>query len=95
VWDDCGGFYDHGPPPGIDQFGLGPRVPFIVISPYVKEGMVSHTVYEVGSILQFIEQRHKLKALTNSDVEANSLLDVFDFSQPPAPPLILRLRDCP
>jgi len=95
VWDDFGGFYDHVPPPGIDQFGLGPRVPFIVISPYVKEGMVSHTVYEVGSILQFIEQRHKLKALTNRDVEANSLLDVFDFSQPPAPPLILPLRDCP
>jgi phospholipase C len=94
VWDDFGGFYDHVPPPGIDQFGLGPRVPFIVISPYVKEGMVSHTVYEVGSILQFIEQRHKLKALTSRDVEANSLLDVFDFSQPPAPPLILPLRNC-
>jgi phospholipase C len=95
VWDDFGGFYDHVPPPGIDQFGLGPRVPFMVISPYVKEGMVSHTVYEIGSILQFIEQRHKVKALTNRDVEANSLLDVFDFSQPPAPPLILPLRDCP
>jgi phospholipase C len=95
VWDDFGGFYDHVPPPGIDQFGLGPRVPFIVISPYVKEGMVSHTAYEIGSILQFIEQRHKVKALTNRDVEANSLLDVFDFSQPPAPPLILPLRDCP
>jgi hypothetical protein len=36
-----------------------------------------------------------VKALTSRDVEANSLLDVFDFSQPPAPPLILPLRDCP
>ena len=94
VWDDFGGFYDHVPPPGIDQFGLGPRVPLIVISPYVKAGTVSQTVYEFGSILQLIEARYKLKALTVRDVEANSLLDVFDFSQPPEPPLILPLRTC-
>jgi phospholipase C len=94
TWDDFGGFYDHVPPPGLDQFGLGPRVPLIVISPYVKEGIVSHTVYESASVLQFIETRHKLKALTHRDVEANSLLDMFDFSQTPAPPLIRPLRDC-
>jgi len=95
VWDDFGGFYDHVVPPVVDSYGLGIRVPFIVISPFVKEGMVSHTVYEPASILQFIEARHRLKALTNRDVEANSLLDMFDFSQSPAPPLVLPLRDCP
>ena len=95
AWDDFGGFYDHVPPPEVDRYGLGPRVPMIVISPYVKEGIVSHTVYESASVLQFIEMRHKLKALTNRDVEANSLLDMFDFSQVPAPPLVLPLRDCP
>jgi phospholipase C len=94
VWDDFGGFYDHVPPPGVDQFGLGPRVPLIVISPYVKPRTVSHTVYEFGSVLQLIEGRYKLKALTTRDVEANSLLDVFDFSQAPEPPLILPLRNC-
>jgi hypothetical protein len=41
-----------------------------------------------------METRFKLKALTARDVEANSLLDTFDFSQPPAPPLILPLRNC-
>jgi phospholipase C len=95
VWDDFGGFYDHVPPPAVDYYGLGIRVPFIVISPYVKEGIVSHTVYENASVLQFIETRFGLKALTNRDVVANSLLDMFDFSQPPAPPLILPLRSCP
>ena len=94
VWDDFGGFYDHVPPPGVDQFGLGPRVPLIVISPYAKAGTISHTVYEFGSVLQLIENRHKVKALTARDVESNSLLDVFDFSQPPEPPLILPLRTC-
>jgi phospholipase C len=95
TWDDFGGFYDHVPPPGVDQLGYGPRVPLIVISPYVKERTVSHTVYEYASVLQLIEARYKLKALTARDVDANSLLDMFDFSQPPAPPLIQPLRSCP
>ncbi len=69
-------------------------MPAIVISPYVKEGTVSHTVYEPASILQFIEARFKLKSLTARDVQANSLLDMFDFTQSPAPPLVLPLRDC-
>jgi phospholipase C len=94
TWDDFGGFYDHVPPPSTDQFGLGPRVPLLVISPYAKEGVISHTVYEFASVLQLIEARHKVKALSRRDVEANSLLDMFDFSQPPAPPLILPLRTC-
>ena len=67
----------------------------IVLSPYVKEGSVSHTVYEMSSVLQLIENRFKVKALTPRDVEANSLLDMFDFTQPPAPLYILPLRDCP
>jgi phospholipase C len=94
MWDDFGGFYDHVAPPDIDTYGLGPRVPLIVLSPYVKEGVVSHTVYETSSVLQLIENRYKLKALTQRDVEANSLLDMFDFSQSPAPPYVLPLRDC-
>jgi phospholipase C len=94
TWDDFGGFYDHVPPPDIDQFGLGPRVPLIVISPYAKEGIVSHTTYEFGSVLKFIENRYNVKALSQRDVEANSLLDMFDFAQPPAPPLVLPLRTC-
>jgi hypothetical protein len=67
----------------------------IVLSPYVKEGTVSHTTYEFASVLQFIETRYRLKALTARDVKANSLLDMFDFTQSPAPPLILPLRTCP
>ena len=94
TWDDFGGFYDHVPPPGVDTLGLGPRVPLIVISPYAKEGIVSHTTYEFGSVLQLIENRYDLKALSQRDVEANSLLDMFDFSQSPAPPLVLPPRSC-
>src|SRR5262249_44512281 len=95
TWDDFGGFYDHVAPPDVDRFGLGPRVPLIVISPYAKEGIVSHTTYEFGSVLQLIENRYNIKALSQRDVEANSLLDMFDFTQPPAPPLARPLRACP
>lgn len=94
VWDDFGGFYDHVPPPTVDTYGLGPRVPMMVMSPYAKEGTISHTNYEVASVLQLIENRFKLKALTQRDVEANSVLGMFDFSQTPAPPYVLPLRDC-
>jgi len=95
TWDDYGGLYDHVPPPQIDQFGLGPRAPLIVISPFAKRGYVSHTVYEQSSILKFIEQRYHLQPLTARDRTANDLLDSFDFSQPAQAPLILSPRQCP
>ena len=50
VWDDWGGFYDHVSPPQLDYQGLGFRVPMLVISPYAKQGYVSHTQYEFGSL---------------------------------------------
>jgi phospholipase C len=95
VWDDFGGFYDHLPPPALDQYGLGPRVPFIAISPYVKPGHISHTRYEFSSVLKFIEERFQLPALTNRDANANDITDAFNFSQTPLQPLILPQRNCP
>ena len=95
VWDDFGGFFDHLPPPTLDQFGLGSRVPFIIISPYVKPGFISHTRYEFSSVLKFIEERFQLPALTNRDASANDITDAFNFSQTPLSPLILQQRACP
>jgi phospholipase C len=83
LWDDWGGWYDDVPPPQLDYVGLGVRVPLLVISPYAKKGYVSHTQYEYGSILKFIEQAYNLPSLHATDVRANSLLDAFDFTQPP------------
>lgn len=34
VWSHFGGFYDHLLLLQADQFGLGPRVPLLIISPY-------------------------------------------------------------
>jgi phospholipase C len=95
TYDDFGGFYDHVPPPQLDQEGLGPRVPLLIISPYAKRGYVSHTLYEHSSMLKFIETRYLLHALTARDAAASDMLDSFDFAQPPQPPLILPQHTCP
>ncbi len=83
VWDDWGGFYDHVSPPQLDFQGLGFRVPMLVISPYAKKGYVSHTQYEFGSILKFVEDNWQLPRIGSTDERATSIVNVFDFSQPP------------
>lgn len=90
VWDDWGGQYDNMPPPQLDFRGLGIRVPCLIVSPYAKQNYVSHTLYEWGSILKFIEQVYGLPALGSAqdgytDARANSIIDSFDFNQAPRP----------
>jgi len=95
TWDDFGGFYDHVPPPQLDEYGLGPRVPLLIISPYALPNHVSSTQYEFASFLKFVEERFGLASLTSRDASANDMLDSFDFSQNPLPPLVLQTRPCP
>jgi phospholipase C len=83
VWEDWGGWYDHVPPPQLDYAGLGIRVPMIVVSPYAKSGYVSHTQYEFGSIIKFVEDNWSLGRLGTTDTRANSMDDIFNFSQKP------------
>src|ERR671914_108203 len=103
IWDDFGGFYDHVNPPQYDIFGLGPRTPALILSPYTREGdnplggaIDSHT-YEFASVLRFIEEVFGLGSLTHRDAQADPLTGAFDFSSPPdMRRLILPLRkDCP
>jgi phospholipase C len=91
------------PPPQLDFRGLGIRVGCIIISPYAriapgaKAGYVSHTQYEYGSILKFIEQVFNLPPIGPSsmgftDTRATSILDSFDFTQAPRPFTAIPLR---
>jgi phospholipase C len=86
TWDDYGGFYDHVPPPQVDDFGFGLRVPMLVISPFAKQRLVSHELGEFSSVLRFIEDNWGLPQLTQRDLAATPLLDAFDFEQRPRPP---------
>jgi phospholipase C len=87
VWDDWGGWFDNVPPPQLDFRGLGIRVGCMIVSPYVRPH-VSHTQYEFGSILKFVEQTYGLPALVKvtdgyTDARSTSILDSFDFTQKP------------
>lgn len=95
TWDDFGGFYDPVPPPPVDFYGLGPRIPLLIISPYARPGLVSHTQYELSSVLKTIEERFSLPSLNGRDTAANDTLDSFDFTQKPLAPLVLQQRTCP
>jgi hypothetical protein len=93
--DDFGGFYDHMAPPAINDIAYGPRVPTIVISPYARPRFISHTTYNFGSTLKFVEQRFGLASLAQYDRNTASIVDLFDFTQKPLPPLVLKARKCP
>jgi phospholipase C len=95
TWDDFGGFYDHVAPPHVDMYGLGPRVPAIIISPWARPGYVDHTTYEFASVLHFIETIFNVPPMTSRDANASDMLGAFDFTQQPSPPLIQDQRNCP
>jgi phospholipase C len=83
TWDDWGGWYDHVAPKEYDVYGLGFRVPLLVVSPYAKKGYISHVQHEFGSILRFSEETFGLGSLGTTDVRADDLADCFDFTQTP------------
>ena len=90
-YDDWGGWYDHVKPIQIDQYGYGPRVPAIMVSPYAKSGYIDNTVLDFTSILKFIEQNWNVAPLSPRDAYANNLLSAFDFKQTPRLPIFLPL----
>jgi phospholipase C len=63
--DEGGGYFDTGSIQNLDFFGDGPRIPFLVISPYAKKGYVDHTYHDHASILKFIEYNWKLHPLSH------------------------------
>jgi phospholipase C len=95
TWDDFGGFYDHVPPAQLDRYGLGFRVPLIMVSPYARRGMIDHTQAEFSSVLKFIEADFNLPNLTQRDLGTSDLTQMFNFNQQPRNPPQLTMRNCP
>jgi len=85
LWDDAGNWYDHVPPPQLDYDGLGFRVPFMVISPYARQGVVLHEQWESVSSIKFVENLFGLAPIAAADTRAMDITDAFDFTQSPRP----------
>jgi phospholipase C len=88
-WDDWGGFYDHVSPPQIDEYGLGIRVPGLVISPYARQNYIDHNTYSFESWLKIVEERFNVNPMTARDTNALDMIGAFDFSQVPRQPVVL------
>lgn len=104
TWDDWGGFYDHVPPPRVDENGYGLRVPGIVISPYARRGFIDHQTLSHDAYVKFIEDdflggeridprtdgRPDQRPTVRENVSIlGDLRRDFDFAQKPRPPEIL------
>ena len=104
AWDDWGGEYDHVMPPTVDPLGYGLRVPGILISPYAKKGYVDDQVMSFDGFNKFIEDnflggarldpstdgRPDPRATVRESVSIlGDLTNDFDFSNPPAAPILL------
>jgi phospholipase C len=98
TWDEGGGFFDHVVPPreftvdhafADELFGLGQRVPLLVISPYSRENYVSSVLLSHLSLIRFVEYNWNLPTLNELIAESELPLDFFNFSQTPRTPIVL------
>jgi phospholipase C len=90
TYDEHGGFFDHVPPPQIDAYGLGIRVPLWVVSPFARRGAVrSRRPADHTSILKLIEQLHGLPTLASRNHQFDTATPTggnYEAGGAPAPP---------
>jgi phospholipase C len=97
-------------PPTLDQFGLGLRVPGLVISPYARHGVIDHQILSHDSYTRFIEddflggQRldptndgrpDPRPHVREASRRLGDLAADFDFNQSPRPPKLLPVHPHP
>jgi phospholipase C len=82
TYDESGGYWDHVSPPVTKATAYGPRLPFVIVSPYTKNGVYSKDSTNV-SVLSFMQKLWGLPALTPMNAAQNNLMDAFDFHQKP------------
>jgi len=76
--------------------GYGPRLPFLLISPWAKRNAVDHSVTDQSSIIRFVEDNWRLSRIPGSfDRIAGSLDGLFAFphrGRPATPPNAVPFR---
>jgi len=68
-------------PPGAGRCGYGPRLPFMVISPWAKTNYIDHTVTDQTSSLSFIEMNWSLGFIDSPTLLQGMPLGPFSFDQ--------------
>lgn len=100
TYDEGGAFWDHLSPPQVDTAGYGTRTPMVVVSPYVRQGLISQTTTNL-SVLSFMQHLWGLKPLDEANALAPDLFSSFNFDQvakrpqlpPVTPPDTLRIAE--
>jgi len=100
IYDEHGGIFDHVPPvslrspdglasvdPRFDFKLSGIRVPAIVISPYVKKGTISKTVFDhtsaIATALKLFTDKWPTDALYDRVAAANTIDSLLDLNMAP------------
>lgn len=60
----------------------GPRVPAVIISPWIPKNIVDHRLYDHSSVPATLEQLFGMEPLTARDKAANTLLPLFSLDAP-------------
>jgi phospholipase C len=92
VYDDCGCFYDHVPPPSS---GTGIREPLVIVSPDARAGFTDSNTATFLSLLAYTEHTFRLTALTRDDSRAYDFADSFDYKQTPLRPAAMTTTKVP
>jgi len=64
----------------FDQYG--PRVPAVIVSPFIPSNSIDHRCYDHSSIPATVEAAFGLPALTARDAAANNVLSLLSLSAP-------------
>src|SRR5215471_19933742 len=90
TYDEHGGYFDHVPPPQVDDYGLSVRVPLWVVSPWAKTGPVKSALpAEHSSTLKLIEALHGLPTIASLNHQFDAATPTgsnYQASGAPAPP---------
>ena len=90
TYDEHGGYFDHVPPPKVDAYGLGVRVPLWVVSPHARKGVVkSAKPADHTSTLKFVERVFGLPTLASRNHGFDSSTPTganYEAGGAPAPP---------
>jgi phospholipase C len=74
-----------------NRCGVGPRLPFLLVSPYAKSNYVDNTLTEQSSIIKFVEQNWSLGSIGagSEDVDSGSVDNMFEFGNAQRAPKVI------